>query len=442
MNLPMVNSLLAAFPTHQQVVSLAWLQEEKLLAFQKFQNQPLPTRRSEHWKYTDISAITKVPFTLANVADPIPPMAAFNQFRLENADYHELVFINGQYCAEYSNTIGMPTDIIASSLQKTLSEKPQLLEGQLNSCVEGDQHVFATLNTAFFSDGALLYLPDNLVLSKPISLLFISANANGSVNISPRNLIIVGKHVKATIIERYFSLDDAANLTNTITEIIMDDGATIEHYKVQQENIYSFHIGGTHVRQQRNSRLQSHFISLGGALTRNDIVSHLNAENAEIVLNGLYVGRGNQHIDTQTLVNHAQPYTTSKEDYRGVLSDRAKGIFNGRVIVHKDAQKIDAAQSNANLLLSDHAEANSKPSLEIYADDVKCSHGSTVGQLDENMLFYLRARGLDEDTAKNLLIYAFTREIINRISFAPLRNMMEYAVLGHLPDSELLQEFV
>ena len=265
------------------------------------------------------------------------------------------------------------------------------------------------------------------MLEKPIILLFTSFTPKA---VQPRNLIILGKHAKATVIEHYVGGEEQFSFTNTVTEIIAHDGAALDYYKVQQEK--EFHIGGTHVNQYRNSQIEAHTITTGGALIRNDMVTNLAAEGAEVAMYGLYLGHNQQHIDNHTLIKHAKSYTRSEENYRGVLNDQARGVFNGKVIVSKDAQKIEASQSNANLLLSDDAEIDTKPELEIYANDVKCSHGATVGQLDKNALFYLRTRGLDRITAQNTLTYAFFGDILKKIKFMPIRKQLEHDIIGQL----------
>jgi Fe-S cluster assembly protein SufD len=254
-------------------------------------------------------------------------------------------------------------------------------------------------------------------------------------------LIILSENSQATVIESYIGLNDSDYFNNTVTEVCMKQNAHLQHYKIQQESMQAYHIGSLKITQAKDSRVESHSISLGGALVRNDIHSLLEAEGAGIRMNGLYMATGKQHVDNHTRVDHMRPHTSSHEIYRGVLNDHARGVFNGKVVVHKDAQKTDAVQSNANLLLSDNAEVDTKPELEIYADDVKCAHGATVGQLDQDMLFYLRSRSIDENTAKSLLTFAFADEVIRRINLDPIRKRLEYQVIGRLPEADLIREF-
>jgi Fe-S cluster assembly protein SufD len=435
----LTENYLSAFAAQEALANLPWLSAHRQSAFDQFQESGFPTRRHENWKYTDVSAITKTAYELANAKHNLISKGELKDILYAQENSHEVVFINGQFSAEHSNIGTLPDNVIVGSLRAALSDTPELLETSLNQCLDSKNHIFAALNTAFFNDGAFIYVPDNTVIDEPVVVYFISSDVEKSLAMAPRNLIVMGKHAQAEVIESFHGLKGVVSFTNTITEIETAEGAVLEHYKVQQENIESFHIGGTHLKQHRNSRVESHSISLGGAIVRNDIVTELGAEGAEIILNGLYMGNGRQHVDNHTLVNHSKPNTQSEENYRGVLDGRAQGVFNGKVIVHKDAQKITADQSNANLLLSDHAEINTKPELEIYADDVKCSHGATIGQLDKNMLFYLRSRGLDEATARSLLTFAFADDIIRRIKFAPIREQLEFSVGGRLPDADLIK---
>ncbi len=284
-------------------------------------------------------------------------------------------------------------------------------------------------------------MPANAVIEKPVNLLYLSGLNDQPFASHPRNLIILSENSQATIIESYIGLDDSDYFTNTVTEVCMKQNAHLQHYKIQQESMQGYHVGNLNIAQAQDSNVESHSISLGGALVRNDIHSCLEATGAEIMMNGLYMATGRQHVDNHTRVDHLKPNTRSHEIYRGVLNDHARGVFNGKVVVHKDAQKTDAVQSNANLLLSDNAEVDTKPELEIYADDVKCAHGATVGQLDQDMLFYLRSRSIDETTAKSLLTYAFAGEVIRKIKLDPVRKRLEYLVIGRLPEADLIREF-
>ena len=341
----------------------------------------------------------------------------------------------------HSNTNQLPEKVIICDLAKAIENNNDLLNKHITRYADNNVSPFTALNTAFVQHGTLIYLPAKTVIDKPINLLYLSKKQSNPFAAHPRNLIVMEEHTEATVIESYIGLDDADYFTNAVTEVSLAAGARLQHYKIQQESLNSYHIGNLNVMQKQDSYLESHSISLGGSLVRNDIHGQLAAEGAEIILNGLYMTDGNQHVDNHTRIDHLKPNTHSLENYRGVLNGKSRAVFNGKVIVHKNAQKIEAHQNNANLLLSDDAEIDTKPELEIYADDVKCSHGATVGQLDKNMLFYLRTRAIDNETAKSLLTFAFAEEVISKIKLPSVRNRLEYLVVGQLPDANMIREF-
>jgi Fe-S cluster assembly protein SufD len=356
-----------------------------------------------------------------------------------------LDFVNGVYSEEHSNISDVPAGVSIENMSTALAKDKDLLAKHLAQYADNNISPFTALNTAFIQHGTYINVPKNTVLEKPITVFYL-AKDNGQENgkafaSHPRNLIVMGEHAEATLIESYIGLDDANYFTNAVTEVSLSASAILKHYKIQQESLNAYHIGNLNVMQDKDSRLQSNSVSLGGSLVRNDIHGQLAAEGAEIIMDGLYMTNGRQHVDNHTRVDHLKPHTHSSENYRGVLNGRSRAVFNGKVVVHPQAQKIEAYQNNANLLLSDDAEIDTKPELEIYADDVKCSHGATVGQLDENMLFYLRSRAIDEETARSLLTYAFADEVLSNISLAPVRNQLEYLIVGQLPEADLIREF-
>lgn len=411
-------------------------------AMGQFQARGFPTTRQENWKYTDVKPIARSAF---GIAEPKPAAGYEKQLelaRLGELESHELVFINGRFSAEQSRIQELPQGVILEDMPSALNNHSELVDSLMSNTTLNDRsNPFNILNTAFIHDGVLIHVPDDCSIDKPINLIYLSGFSDNEFSAHPRNLIFLGNGARLTVIENYVGAKDSQYFINTVTDAVLASNATLTHYKLQQESVESYHIGNFNIYQGRDSQVNSHSISLGGSLVRNDIKVQLDAEGAGVLLNGLYMANGKQHIDNHTLINHLQPHTNSKEHYRGVLNDRGRGVFNGKVVVHKDAQKTDAAQSNANLLLSDQAEIDTKPELEIYADDVKCSHGSTVGQLDKDMMFYLRSRAIDEDTAKSILTYAFAEEVINRIEIEQIRHYLEYQVIGRLPDAELIKEF-
>ncbi|OGT33414.1 MAG: Fe-S cluster assembly protein SufD [Gammaproteobacteria bacterium RBG_16_51_14] len=442
MNGTAIHHYLAEYHRREASNNTPWLQEQGLAALEKFRNNGLPTTRQENWKYTDIGALARTGFITADARHNTIEHHRLDAVRIKGLDCYELIFINGQFSPTHTRLEGLPAGVMVESLGRSLPNPSATVREHLNRYADNDNYAFTALNTAFLTDGTLLVIPANAVIEKPVNLLYISNRQDQTLVSHPRNLVILGANSRATLIESYIGLDKAEYFTNTVTEILAGEGASLEHYKIQQESERSFHIGSTHVTQQKDSRYVSHSISLGGALVRNDITATLGGNGSETILNGLYMAGDRQHVDNHTLVNHLQPNTRSEEYYRGVLDGHARGVFNGKIIVHKNAQKTDARQSNANLLLSDNAEVDTKPELEIYANDVKCSHGATVGQLDENMLFYLRSRAIDEETARSLLTYAFADDVIRRITLQPVRDRLEYSVIGRLPDASLIREFV
>jgi Fe-S cluster assembly protein SufD len=302
----------------------------------------------------------------------------------------------------------------------------------LGTIASFDHHAFTALNTAFVSDGALIELAHDAVVEQPIHLLFISGGESVS---HPRNLIVAGRHSRASVIESYVSLRDGEYFTNAVTEIALGEGAHLDHYKLQRESETAFHVGTVQTKEERNSQLHSFSFAVGGALARTNIYTSLDGDAATCTFNGLYLTDGTQHIDNQTSIEHIAPNCPSHELYKGVLDGRSHGVFNGKVYVHPEAQKTDGKQSNNNLLLSPSARVDTKPQLEIFADDVKCTHGATVGRLDELAMFYLNSRGIGPETARMLLTYAFAADVLETIELEPLKHELEKMVLARFTDS-------
>jgi Fe-S cluster assembly protein SufD len=301
-----------------------------------------------------------------------------------------------------------------------------MLEKYLGKIASFEQHTFTALNTAFIADGAVIEIPTETVVEQPIHFVFISDGEGVS---HPRNLIVAGRHSRATVIESYVSLRDGSYFTNAVTEIAVGEGAHVDHYKLQRESENAFHVGTVQAREERDSQFHSFSFAVGGSLARTNIYTSLNGDAATCTLNGLYLTDGSQHIDNQTSIEHIAPNCPSHEIYKGVLDGRSHGVFNGKVYVHPEAQKTDGKQSNNNLLLSPTARVDTKPQLEIFADDVKCTHGATVGRLDRAAMFYLNSRGIGPDTARTLLTYAFAADVLETIELEPLRKQLEKMVL-------------
>ncbi|WP_255487073.1 Fe-S cluster assembly protein SufD [Oceanospirillum sediminis] len=411
-----------------------WLTDLRQGAVEQFATSGLPHARLENWKYTDVKALAKRDFRLPKKVDAAE-LVAEKSLGVQGL---RLVFVDGLFSPEQSDLGELPKGVNVLPLADNANAAKTVLGQVAAANFSG----FTALNLASWQDGVLIDLANNAVLEQPVYLQFVSTAQDNAVLIQPRILIKAGVHAQATVIEHYSGAEEAASFSNVVTEVDLADGARITHYKLQQESTKQYHVASLHVQQQRDSRFTSHNICLGGKLARQDIQVELNAEGAEVYLDGLYLGNGRQHLDNHTLVNHNAPHTNSNEDYKGILNDRSRGVFNGSAVVHRNAQKIEAHQSNANLLLSDKAEIDTKPELEIYADDVKCSHGSTTGQLDESALFALRSRGIDEAMARGLLTLAFANEVIDRIEIPEVHDQIEEAVAGRLPEKFNLKGLV
>jgi Fe-S cluster assembly protein SufD len=414
-----------------------WLVRQRTDALDAFAQRGFPTRRDEEWKYTSVAAFEQHAFAAtADNRGAANAAAAMQRIALGNDDGCLLVFHNGRYAPELSLLGQLPAGAQIGSLADALNQNPEALQPWL--ATETPTSAFGLLNTAFMSDGAFVHLERGTVLPAPVHLLFLSTVANGASHV--RNLVVAEEGAQATVIEHYAGVDGTVYFTNAVTQIHAAASASIEHHKLQQEAADAFHIAGIHALQQRDSRLESHSFSLGAALARNDITTMFAAPGCDATLNGLYLVGGRQHVDHHTRVDHRMPNGTSRENYRGVLDGASHGVFNGKVIVHPGAQKTNAFQANHNLLLSRDAEIDTKPQLEIFADDVKCNHGATVGQLDANQLFYLRSRGVDETVARNMLVHAFAHDVIERIRVVALRTRLEQILLDRLPPVERLGE--
>ena len=402
--------------------SPAWLRQLREQARQRFAATGYPTTRLEEWKYTNVAPLTRTQFRPGEYKLSDATVALIeNLTGAVNAI--PLVFINGKYCREFSSSEDLPAGMKVNSLTEALQNGSNQLQRYLAQDLE-QAPAFTAFNTASFEDGAFVEIPPGLVLEQPVHLVFVSAS-DGSPSVShPRNLLVVGDLAQVSIVETYAGVEGDVYFTNTVTRIIAGESSAIHHYKIQRESSRGFHIATLEVDQSRQSSVTCHSFSFGGALVRNDVNLRL-ATGAEGILNGLYLAGGEQHVDNHTLIDHAEPHAASRELYKGILDGHAGAVFNGKVIVRKDAQKTDAKQTNRNLLLSEEAVINTKPELQIYADDVRCTHGATIGQLEENALFYLRSRGIGEVEARQLLIQAFAQEIISQTKPDDLREDLE-----------------
>ncbi len=407
---------------HDGHTGLARLREE---ALQRFMSRGLPTTREEEWRFTSVAPIAERTFALARPSATEVSASDIAPLRLPTAPAVELVFVNGHYARALSRAGALPKGSRVENLADALATASDQIERHLVRTVE--QQPFVALNTAFLDDGAWIELAAGVILEEPIHLLFLSTGGIDDCPLMshPRIVAILGENSQASVIETYAGTHGAQYFTNVLTEIVVGDNAVLDHYKLQYDSPEAFHVGGIDVRTARSATYRSHSVSLGGALVRNDVTAVMNGEGAECTLNGLYAADAQRLVDNHTTIDHAQPHCGSREVYKGILADHARGVFNGKIIVRPDAQKTDAKQTNRALLLSEDAQINTKPQLEIFANDVKCTHGAAVGQLDEEALFYLRSRGLGDASARRMLIHAFAADVLNRLPLEPVRMRVE-----------------
>ena len=406
----------------------AWLRPIRRAAIDRFAELGFPTTKNEEWKYTNVAPIARVAFEFA-------PAGARSGLAAPKADAAAaLVFVNGRYAKALSSTGALPPGVKVTGLAAALAGKDPataLLEQHLARHAKFEDHAFVALNTAFIEDGAFIEIAKDTVLDKPICLTFFSA-PDGRPSLShPRNLIVVGRGSQVSFVESYWG-PEQVYFTNAVTEVVVDENAKVEYARVEQESGQAFHVATVHFHQERSSVVHSTSIQFGGSLVREDTTAVLDGEGAENTLNGLYVIGGRQHVDNHTVIDHAKPHCGSRELYKGVLDGHATGVFNGKIVVRKDAQKTDSKQSNKNLLLSEDAVINTKPQLEIYADDVKCTHGATIGQIDQEAVFYLRSRGIGLEAARAMLTQAFANDVIGKIKHAPLRDELRSTLIARL----------
>ncbi len=417
--------------------SIAWLNAFRLNAAEKFTAQGFPTQRDEEWRYSNLAVLEKKKFM---------PVAAselghidvddLNQYKI--ADCWTLVLVDGHYSASLSDLEGVPDSVVIMSMVEALQQQAEQVQSYLGRAVDIDIPGFSAFNNAWFSDGSFIKVPANIALEKPLQILHVVTSAEILAN--TRHIIVLENSSEAQVIETFVGCDEQyAGVA--VTEVFVEQNAGLTLYKTQLEGDKAVHLGGVYVKQARDSRFNHHNFSLGALLARSDVHTDLE-QAAECDLNGLYLGVKRQHLDNHTRINHLQPHAISKELYKGVLNDKARGVFQGRVIVAEQAQKTDSDMHNHNLLLSDNAEADTKPQLEIYADDVKCAHGITVGQLDDKSIFALQSRGLDEVTAKNMLTFAFANEMVGKIKLKALHDQLLTQVLNRFPQAGIDQSWL
>ncbi|MSR65098.1 MAG: Fe-S cluster assembly protein SufD [Verrucomicrobiae bacterium] len=432
------NPHVAAFEKWVDVSEPAWLRPVRKAAMSHFIELGFPTTDHEEWRFTPVTAIEKLPFK------PVQQYSAngltresIEKFCYGGLKSSRLVFVDGHFSPELSAVNTQPAGVRIANLAGGWSTDRIAMEKHLARHARSDENSFTALNTSFFQDGAFIHIPKGVTVPEPILILHIATSGETGSWSHQRNLIVAERESKATVIESYVSLSNAAAVTNTVTEIVVEENASLEHCKVQRESLSAFHVATIQAQQQRVSRLLSHSIAIGSKFARNDIHSIFEGEGAFSIMNGLYIGKGDQLIDHHTVIDHAKAHCESHEYYNGVLDEKARGVFNGKIFVRKDAQKTDAKQTSRALLLSDDAMVDAKPQLEIFADDVKCTHGSTVGQLDDDAIFYLRARGIGLQQARQMLVVAFAGEILDRITIEPVREELHQLLVSRLAGKDI-----
>jgi Fe-S cluster assembly protein SufD len=391
-----------------------------------------PTLKDEDWRYTWLGPILEVPFEPAAAGTGHGLTLSMLDTLALDLGGPRLVFLNGHFAVELSRLTGLPDGVTVTNLAAVLAAGPGRFGPHFVLPLGQHQHAFAALNDALTEDGAFIHLAAGTTVAEPIQLVFFSDTGGSPLVSSPRSVVLAGPGSRATIVETYAGIPGDVYCTNTVIEVVLEDGARIEHYKVQDEPETAFHVALLNVRQGRDSHFWSHSIALGAAIGRHEARVLLAADAAQVNLDGLYMPQRAQHHDNTILVEHAAPGCTSHQLYKGVMDGNGRGVFNGRIMVRPGADGTDANQKNKNLLLSDRAEVDTRPRLEIYADDVKCTHGAAVGQLDEEALFYLRSRGMSHQAARGVLIYAFAQEMVERIRLEPLRAHVKTLVTNRL----------
>jgi len=408
-----------------------WVAQVRESAIAQFERLGFPTIRLEQWRFTSVAPIAERTFSLA-----MEGATSVDRTLIEalGAPVAVAACVNGRFAATLSSLRKLPKGVQILGLETALSSNPDLVEPYLGKLSLTQKNAFTSLNTAFLRDGVVLIVAPGVVLQEPIELVFASV-ANGDATVShPRLLVMAGEASQVTILERY--VGQGATFTNAVGEVWLSPNAVVDHYKLQEAPADSFHIASMFLHSARNGNFSSHSLTFGGSLVRNDVIAVLAGEGIDCTLNGLYVGRNRQLVDNHTTIDHAMPHCGSHEVYKGILADQSRAVFNGKIIVRPDAQKTDAKQTNKALLLSDEANINTKPELEIFANDVKCTHGAAIGQLDEDAMFYLRARGLGVSEARAMLVRAFAGDILNRVKIAPLRSYLENILTARLPHVE------
>ena len=424
--------LVSSFIAFENQISLdnTFVHDMRTEAIKRFEYKGFPAKKDEAWKYTSLKKVLKKDFSVFAKTESTIEYKDVQPYFIHDIDSYKIVFVDGKYASHLSETTHEGIDICLMSSALSKPKYQVVIENYFNKIAEKDS--LTSLNTAFSNEGAYIHITKNKLVEKPIQIIHFSTGNEAALLLQPRNLIVVDENAHVQIIERHQSLTANPSLTNSVTEIFAANRGIVDYYKVQNDNENASLIDSTYINQERESHVSVHTFSFGGKLTRNNLNFYQNGEYIDSTLNGVTIIGNKQHVDHNTFVHHIEPNCESHQDYKGIFGDSAIGVFNGKVLVNKEAQKTNAFQANNNLLVSDKASINTKPQLEIFADDVKCSHGCTIGQLDENALFYLRARGIPEKEAKALLMYAFANNVLESVKIPQLKNRINALIANKL----------
>ena len=425
------DKLVSSFFAFEDSVDVdAYVHDVRSEAIKIFEEKGFPSKKEENWKYTSLNKILKEDFSVFPRQENTIEYRDVKKYFIHDIDTYKVVFIDGKYSSHLSQTTHDGIDICLMSAALSKPKYRLVIENYFNKAATKDS--LSSLNTAFASEGAYIHIPKNKLVQKPIQILHFSTGNEAATMLQPRNLIVVGENSHVQIIERHQSLTDNAVLTNSVTEVFASKRAIVDYYKIQNDNLNASLIDNTFIKQKQESIASVHTFSFGGKLTRNNLNFYQNGERIDSTLKGVTIIGEKQHVDHNTLVHHIEPNCESHQDYKGIYGENSTGVFNGKVVVEKEAQKTNAFQANNNILISDKATINTKPQLEIFADDVKCSHGCTIGQLDESALFYMQSRGIPKKEAKALLMYAFSNNVLNSVKIPEMKQRITKIIANKL----------
>ncbi len=423
--------LLSSFIAFENQTNIdSYVHEVRSEAIKQFESIGFPDKKLENWKYTSLKNLLNTDYTVLPEINNVLEFKNIKKYLIDDIDSYKVIFVDGKYCSHLSETTHEGMDICILSAALTQSKYELIIENYFNKIALKDG--ITSLNTAFSNEGVFIHIPKNKFVEKPIQIIHFSTGNESSLMFQPRNMIVVDENSQVQIIERHQSLSKNKVFTNSVTEIYADNKSIIDYYKIQNDNLQASLIDNTYVNQQRNSSFSMHTFSFGNELVRNNLNISQNDEFIETTIKGITIIGDNQHVDHNTLIQHNKPNCNSHQDYKGIYDNKSTGVFNGQIVVNKQAQKTNAFQSNNNILLSDKATINAKPQLEIYADDVKCSHGCTVGQLDKNALFYLKSRGIPEKEATALLMYGFANNILKSVKIPEIKTRITNIIANKL----------